>query len=266
MHKNRAQFLIIIALVLSVVLISITLLTYKTTTTVNIPSTNTEWYLTLNIEQDFPRVLAKALAKATSDPDTTNETASNVADDELDLWKQAFTVAYVLEDVTFNISPNVGTTLSSGHNRDVDITDIDAGSTSTKTYYIPDLLFSGYVLLRWQSPEAISAISASIRVNCKSSGLYGWNYTALVFLNVTILSISKKSDQYNITLLVMNERGPVEDLDKSNFLVNDNEPDIYIYGGGKYVLSFTTSSTTVDVTVKDNRGIYVYIKNVELEG
>jgi len=88
----------------------------------------------------------------------------------------------------------------------------------------------------------------------------------LVFLNVTILSISKKSDQYNITLLVMNERGPVEDLDKSNFLVNDNEPDIYIYGGGKYILSFTTSSTTVDVTVKDNRGIYVYIKNVELEG
>ena len=251
MHKNRAQFLIIIALVLSVVLISITLLTYKTTTTVNIPSTNTEWYLTLNIEQDFPRALAKALAEATSNPDTTNETASNVADDELDLWKQAFTVAYVLEDVTFNISPNTGTTLSSSHNRDVDI---------------PDLSFSGYVLLRWKSPEAISAISALIRVNCKSSGLYGWNYTALVFLNVTILSISKKSDQYNITLLVMNERGPVEDLDKSNFLVNDNEPDIYIYGGGKYILSFTTSSTTVDVTVKDNRGIYVYIKNVELEG
>ena len=262
MHKNRAQFLIIIALVLSVVLISITLLTYKTTTTVNIPSTNTEWYLTLNIEQDFPRALAKALAEATSNPNTANEIAS----DELDLWKQAFTAAYTLEDIILVISPNVGTTLSSGHNRDVDITDIDAGSTSTKTYYIPDLLFSGYVLLRWQSPEAISAISASIRVNCKSSGLYGWNYTTLVFLNVTILSISKKSDQYNITLLVMNERGPVEDLDKSNFLVNDNEPDIYIYGGGKYILSFTTSSTTVDVTVKDNRGIYVYIKNVELEG
>jgi len=262
LHKNRAQFLIIIALVLSVVLISITLLTYKTTTTVNIPSTNTEWYLTLNIEQDFPRALAKALAKATSNPNTANEIAS----DELDLWKQAFTVAYTLEDIILDISPNVGTTLSSGHNRDVDITDIDAGSTSTKTYYIPDLLFSGYVLLRWQSPEAISAISASIRVNCKSSGLYGWNYTALVFLNVTILSISKKSDQYNITLLVMNERGPVEDLDESNFLVNDNEPEIYIYGGGKYILSFTTSSTTVDVTVKDNRGIYVYINNVELEG
>jgi len=241
------------------------LLTYKTTTTINVPSTNTEWYLTLNIEQDFPRALALALAKATSSSSATNETASSTASDELDVWKQAFIAAYAIEDVTLNIKSNAGLTFSLGHDRNVGITDKVSGSTITKSYHIPDLTFSDYVFLRWKSPEAISAISASIRVNCKLSGLYGWNYTTLVFLNATVISISKSGSEYNVTLLVTNERGPIEGLGLDNFEVL-GIPTLYLYvfGGGKYILSFSTSAVTVDIKVIDDRGICVYIKDVEL--
>jgi len=253
--NGKAQFLVIVALTLSILLISITLVIYETTTLVEISPISDEWFITLDVEHDFPRALARALAVATSNSQATNETASSNASEVLETWRTAFLFAYATEGVKANVTRNSGFILA------------------------PGLTFHDYVILRWKSPKAISAISASLRVDCESAGLYGWNYTYVVYLNVTVLvdditmvEGEQNTPKYNVTLIVTNERGPVEDLDLSNFHVfetPENEisiENLYIFESGKYIVSFSTSSTTVNIMVVDNRGIRVYVNDIPLKG
>ena len=259
---DKAQFLVIVALTLSILLVSITLVIYETTTIIEVSPVGDEWFITLNVEHDFPRALARALAVATSNSQATNETASSDASKELETWRTAFLFAYATEGVKANITDNSGLILAPGHYRNVIMPD-----NSIATYYIPEVKFNNYVVLRWKFPEAISAISASLRVDCESEGLYGWNYTYVVYLNVTVVEIKQVDSQYNITLIVRNERGPVEDLDLGNFQVSEiseSDIDLYIFGSGKYIISFSTSLTKVDITVVDDRGVYVYVNDVPL--
>jgi len=280
--SDEAQFLVIVALTLSILLISITLVIYETTTLIEVSPESDEWFITLNVEHDFPRALARALAVATNAVATNNsldknEAANIYASEELEAWRTAFLFAYAAEGIKANIISSSGLILALEHDREVNFTVLSEEGTvidsTTIIRHIPNIIFDDYVILRWKFPEAISAISVSIHVDCESAGLYGWNYMYVVYLNVTVLNITvieraQDALEYNITLIVTNERGPVEDLDLDNFQISEvprEKTSLFIFGGGKYIVSFSASLTTVNITVVDNRGIHVYVNDIPLE-
>ena len=162
---------------------------------------------------------------------------------------------------------------------------------------LPEIYVYNLTKLYWYTPQAISAIEASLYVNSNSTQyqFYGWKTRVLVFLNATI-QLPIRSDSHSSTvsfnLLVFSEKGPVNDLTNSNVAVWYFDPTatggvfpwkktnvtLSYFGNGNYSVTFSpdfydkSNSQSANkkrdsfwnyyynftlVQVEDNRGIIV---------
>jgi len=138
--------------------------------------------------------------------------------------------------------------------------------------------------LYWYSVQSLSAISAHIEIDSPQAGLYGWNKTIIILLNVSIdldsiKPVGSGSNSYTTLNIYVNKEYniPVENLYEASFKVKYFDPnsnswveanisEVQNNGGGNYTLILqrrgggslpTDTQKALMVWVKDRRGIIV---------
>jgi len=272
--NRRGQLPIILALILSGILITSALLTYKVSVFPK-RAEQSEWvHVILNAEEDFHRILQAALANFTQEYIATgNMTGSQrKAEIKLETWKLAFTLGYSGLSLRLNLKSN-GVDVSPESSYKVSLT--YDGNATDKTVCVPGLSIAAghFFNCSWNSPCGISAAYASISLDIIKQGLYGWNSSSIIFLTLNITSIISDSslNETRIEFTCSDGQGCVNRLNKENVTihVNGSQVDLnrleYTGMGGYIALIGQTLNPpyTMTITVRDGRGIAV---RASLEG
>lgn len=117
----------------------------------------------------------------------------------------------------------------------------------------------------WNKTASFSTANAAFNLNITSIGLTGYKFTAVAFLNLTILNVNATTNEITITVKG-EDKTPVANLEKDNFQVEGlnitrvtsryDQDDILVY----IIKCPENIPTTVTVTVWDQRGIQVTAK------
>jgi len=196
-----------------------------------------EEYLTLigNIELNSRRLVELSLANYTNTPNQTNP---NILKNNLEKWQ-------------------------------TDLLRIYPGREIVLTHNSLGLNYS------WFLPKSFSTAKATFTLNIASIGLTGYNFTAVAFLNLTLLDALWYEDNNVGVRLTVKEEGPtlVTNLEEANFVlfqVNGTDRtfsfhryyDTKTYNSTVYELRYNAGSSkpsaiTVKITIVDLRGIKV---------
>ena|SRR3990170_2407726 len=245
LRERKGQFIIIAAMLLSIMIISVSTVIYGTVTYFR--HERWEEYLTIvdSVKTGSSNVLEISLAKYSQ---TQNST---VLRDNLNQWIRDVRKAYP------GFGVDLSYTLASG----------------VRSAYGVTLNYSLGLARTWNQAVSVTATNATFSINIASAGLTGYNFTAHTILKMNIRDAvwwSKSSKQYVIISVSVDREGPepIVNLQKSNF------PDVKLSGVSKtftttryysrtfnYFIydiridSITALPSSVEVTLLDNRGI-----------
>ena len=124
------------------------------------------------------------------------------------------------------------------------------------------LTSSGHQITQSSNATASTAwTTASFMLNIRSIGLEGYKFSVSTFLSIDARNDSSV-EGYNIRAVVMNDRGALTGLDKSNFIINGfSEPNavtpFYDAELDTLVYRIQFQGTAAEVQVTDHRGISV---------
>jgi hypothetical protein len=168
-RKRRAQVLIMVGVVLSLLILSVALSIYTTEVQYQEFQRNKYNSAILNFSDDFNRVLTGILAGATksynNSADITTPRASAMTN--FTNWVAAVENAYTL----YGLQNNLNSTFF--------FNNVSIGNTNRYTD-------NELVKMFWYAPNSISAISAGYTFNLTGRGLYGINSSQLIYLNTTV--------------------------------------------------------------------------------
>jgi len=236
-RDRRGQFVIIAVLMIAVMIISIGALMHRAVTYYR----HEPWeeYLALigNIELNSKRLVELSLANYSH---TLNQSILKI---NLERWKTDIQNIYVGRGVALNYE------------------------LANRSYNVDGIIINYFLGLNysWLKPKSFTAANATFTLNITSIGLTGYKFTALAFLNLTILNV--KANNINVTVKV-EDKIPVAGLGKENFQVKFGNTTISIVSvksryDSKEALIYIIecaqdiSSTPVTVEVSDLRGIKV---------
>ena len=243
LRERKGQFIIIAAMLLSIMIISVSTVIYGTVTYFR--HERWEEYLTIvdSVKTGSSNVLEISLAKYSQ--------TSTVLQDNLNQWIRDVRKAYP------GFGVDLSYTLASG----------------VRSAYGVTLNYSLGLARTWNQAVSVTATNATFSINIASAGLTGYNFTAHTILKMNIRDAvwwSKSSKQYVIISVSVDREGPepIVNLQKSNF------PDVKLSGVSKtftttryysrtfnYFIydiridSITALPSSVEVTLLDNRGI-----------
>ncbi|MEM0259522.1 MAG: hypothetical protein QW314_06700 [Thermoproteota archaeon] len=269
--NTRGQIIIIISLFFTIVILTVAVLAY-----ISLSKTQTLSYypykeVVESISTDFNNALTKILALTTqiynqsAEIDSPRRNASQL----FTFWYQAAQKTYSSKGLNLNTS--------------FDVVKLQP-SKNLWGVNLPALYVYNLTKLYWYTPQAISAIEASLYINSAQLQLYGWKTRALIFLNTTIqLPIKNDNTAVYFNLIVLSEKGPVNDLTNSNVMVWYFDPTVAsgvfpwkrasvtlsYFGNGNYSVTFIPNFYNKNkqnsfwnyyynfilVQVVDNRGI-----------
>jgi hypothetical protein len=234
--QKRGQFVIIAVLMIAMMIISIGALMHRAVTYYK----HEPWeeYLTLvgNIELNSRRLVELSLANYTH---TLNQA---ILKTNLEKWQTDVLRIYLGREIALDY------TLASGTNYNYSL-----GLTRD-----------------WNKKASFSAAEASFSLNITSIGLTGYNFTAIAFLNLTIISVNTNTSEITVTVKG-EDRIPIPALKKDNFQVveptnititsvtpryDDKEILVYIIKCNGTI----PASVSVIMKVWDSRGIQVTAK------
>jgi len=276
--NHKGQIIIIISLFFAIAILAVAVLAYMTLSKTQTLSYYPYKEIVESINTDFYNALTKILAITTQ---IYNQTAE--IDSPRRNASQLFTFWYKAAQRTYS---SKGLNISTSFDR--------VKLQSSKNIWgvsLPEIYVCNLTKLYWYAPQAISAIEASLYVNSAQYQFYGWKTKVLIFLNATIqlpIRSDSRSSAVSFNLLVFSERGPVNDLTKSNVAVWYFDPTatagvfpwkkanvtLSYFGNGNYSVTFSpdfydkSNSQGVNnfwnyyynftlVQVEDNRGIMV---------
>ncbi|MGC8578328.1 MAG: hypothetical protein ACP5M7_10105, partial [Thermoproteota archaeon] len=269
----KGQVIIIISLFFAIAILAVAVLAYM-----SLSKTQTLFYypykeIVESISTDFYNALTNILAITTQIYNQTAEIDSprRNASQLFTFWYQAVQRTYSSRGLNINTSFDTVKLQSSKNVWGVNL---------------PELYVYNLTKLYWYAPQAISAVEASLYINSAQYQFYGWKTKVLVFLNATIQLPTIKNDGSTVSfnLIVLNERGPVNDLTNSSVVVWYFDPTVTAntfpwkkanitlsyFGNGNYSITFSPDLYQksdsrfwnyyykfILVQVKDNRGIIV---------
>ena len=248
LRERKGQFIIIAALLLSIMIISVSTVIYGTVTYFR--HERWEEYVTIidSVKTGSSNVLEISLANYAQ---TLNST---ILRDNLNQWIRDVRKAY----------PGFGVDLSY------------TLATGVRSAYGVSLNYSLGLARTWNQQVSFSGANATFNINIASAGLTGYNFTTHAFLKMNIrdtIWYSKDSKQYVVIYLSVDKDGPepIINLQKSNFV------EVKLSGSSKtftmkryyssaysyFIYEIQTSvgsapppgPTSVEVTMQDTRGI-----------
>ncbi|MBS7621159.1 hypothetical protein KEJ32_03470 [Candidatus Bathyarchaeota archaeon] len=235
MCDRRGQFVIIAVLMIAVMIISIGALMHRAVTYYR----HEPWeeYLALigNVELNSKRLVELSLANYTH---TLNQ---NILKNNLEKWETDALKIYHGRGVRINYELA---------NRSYNI-------YGTNVNYMFGLNYS------WYKQKSFSVANATFSLNLTSIGLSGYKFTAVAFLNLTIISINV--NRINVTVKA-EDKVPVFGLGKDNFqvIMASNNATIQILS----VESFYDDRETLVYVIKCNQDIStaIYVKLCDSRG
>jgi hypothetical protein len=256
--ERKGQFIIIAAMLLSIMIISVSTVIYGTVTYYR--QERWEEYVTIvdSIKTASCNLLQIGLANYTQ---TLNP---NVSRDYLNRW---------IRDVR-NAYPGYG----------VDVNYALASGLYSAYGVAPPMNYSLGFARKWNVATSYSASNATVSINIASVGLTGYNFSSNVFLKMSIRDVvwyTGAGNWYVVVYLSVDKEGlePVISLQASNFvnvkLGGVQQPNFAMkrYYSSKYtcfiyeikVSSITSLPSSANVTLVDNRGIKTvsYTSNVQ---
>src|SRR5579875_2866689 len=170
-RRRRAQVLIIVGVVLSLLILSVAIPLYAGSLQFNQFDQSTYNSAVLNISDDFNRVLTNILAGATLSFNSTADisTPRAWANTNFTDWVAAMQSTYSTSGIQSEFFP---TNVSIG------------GGIETN---------DSLVKLFWYAPTAVSMISAGYKLNLTGQGLYGVSSNSTVLLQTTLVNSTQSS-------------------------------------------------------------------------
>jgi len=251
---KKGQFIIIAALLLSIMIIAISTVIYGTVTYYR--QERWEEYVTIvdSIKTASCNLLQVGLANYTQ---TLNQA---VLRDYFNLWMRDVRKAY----------PGFGVDLSYSL------------ASGIRSAYGVSLNYSLGLNRTWNQRVSFSASDATVNIDVASVGLAGYNFSSHVFLKMSIRDAAwyyQESKRYVIMNVTAEREGPepVVSLKASNFAVKlSGTPQPFTvkhYYGFKYncfvyeirVSSITSLPSSIEITLQDSRGIKTvsYTTNIQ---
>ncbi|MGC9201741.1 MAG: hypothetical protein ACP5HX_03695 [Thermoproteota archaeon] len=214
--NHRGQIIIIISLFFAIAILMVAVLAYMTLSKTQTFSYYPYKEIVESISTDFYNALTKILATTTQ---IYNQTAE--IDSPRRNASQLFTFWYQAAQRTYSSKGlNISTSFDKVRLQP---------SKNILGVSLPELYVYNLTKLYWYAPQAISAIEASLYINSAQYQFYGWKTRVLVFLNATIhlpIISDSKNKVVSFNLLVFSEKGPVNDLTKSNVVVWYFDPTV----------------------------------------
>jgi len=261
--KKRGQMIVIAALLMAILLVSLLPITYMATTHYRFMRYKSVKEITANIASEFRRGLEAILATSTHIYNKTFylEPGRIVAKKLFNRWVMTLLKAYSGVGIQVNVSSG------------------DILLQPAKDGY-PEIRIEEGEIMKcfWYFPRAISAIYATMSLNLTEYGLYGWNISRLVLLNLTIntdqmrIDYSKDMGWFNMTLLKEYQE-PVNDLAEGTLIVRYYDENVNNWkiadiinityrGAGDYTIFFKYPHDDnrykhLEVMIVDTRGIMV---------
>lgn len=261
--KKRGQMIVIAALLMAILLVSLLPITYMATTHYRFMRYKSVKEITANIASEFQRGLEAILATSTHIYNKTFylEPGRIVAKKLFNRWIMTLLKAYSGVGIQVNVSYG------------------DILLQPAKDGYPEVRIEEGEIMkCFWYFPRAISAIYATMSLNLTEYGLYGWNISRLVLLNLTIntdqigVDYSKDIAWFNITLLKEYQE-PVNDLAEGILIVRYYDKNVNNWkiadiinityrGAGDYTIFFKYPHDDdrykyLEIMIVDTRGIMV---------
>ncbi|MEM1547052.1 MAG: hypothetical protein QXP91_11445 [Candidatus Methanomethylicia archaeon] len=214
--NSKAQFIVVASLLIGIIVTSLAVSLYLTSTQYQEFRYKASKEVILNIDKDFKRTLTRILASATNEYNTTADFNPPRAHayEKLSYWYQALSQSY----------PDAGLQLD----LIVKPRKLQEKKTLPNGVEIPERKVENLIKCYWFYPQSISAIYAELAVNLTSHGLYGYVSEGYAALNVTIYtntieSKKIKNEWYtSFTFHVEKEYGePVTTLSKENYNFKD---------------------------------------------
>jgi len=248
-RERKGQFIIIAALLLSIMIIAISTVIYGTVTYYR--QERWEEYVTIvdSIKTASCNLLQVGLANYTQ---TLNQ---SVLRDYFNLWMRDVRKAY----------PGFGVDLSYSL------------ASGIRSAYGVNINYNLGLNRTWNQQVSFSASDATVNIDIASVGLTGYNFSSHVFLKMNIrdakwyYKAAQASDRYVLIYVSVDKEGPepVINLQKSNFVPVklDGVPQPFsmkryyeskTYGCFIYEIrinSVATQPTSAEVTLQDTRGI-----------
>jgi len=253
-REKKGQFIIIAALLLSIMIISISTVIYGTVTYYR--QERWEEYVTIvdSIKTASCNLLQVGLANYTQ---TLNQ---SVLRDYFNLWMRDVRKAY----------PGFGVDLSYSL------------ASGIRSAYGVNLDYSLGLARTWNQKVSFSASDATVNIDIASVGLKGYNFSSHVLLKMNIRDAvwySKESKRYVLIYISVDKEGPeaMINLQKSNFGVKLSGATqafsmkrYYSRTYGYFIYEIQISSidalpSSVEVTLQDTRGIKTvsYTTNIQ---
>ncbi|MEM2709678.1 MAG: hypothetical protein QW534_08540 [Candidatus Methanomethylicia archaeon] len=214
--NSKAQFIVVASLLIGIIVTSLAVSLYLTSTQYQEFRYKASKEVILNIDKDFKRTLTRILASATNEYNTTADFNPPRAHayEKLSYWYQALSQSY----------PDAGLQLD----LIVKPRKLQEKKTLPNGVEIPERKVENLIKCYWFYPQSISAIYAELAVNLTSHGLYGYVSEGYVALNVTIYTNTIESKHEggkwytSFTFHVEKEYGePVTTLSKENYNFKD---------------------------------------------
>ncbi len=244
-RERKGQFIIIAAMLLSIMIVSVSTVIYGTVTYYR--QERWEEYVTIvdSIRTASSNLLQVGLANYAQ---TSNST---ILRDYFNLWIRDVRSAYP------GFGVDVGYALANG----------------VRSAYGVSLNYSMGLALRWNQATSYAASNATVSIDVASVGLTGYNFSSHVFLKMSIRDAvwySKSSKRYVIIYLSVDKDGPepVVNLQASNFPVVKLSGVTQSFTVKRYyssiyscfiyeikISSISSLPSSANVTLVDNRGI-----------
>ena len=256
---KQGQFIIIAALIITIMIVAIGVTMYGTVTYFR----HERWddYLSVidNVEMSSRRLMEMSLANSTETCFEEGVPDRSIINDIFNQWKIDLSVGLAGSGVAVDFL-NTSQLLSPPR---------VVGET-----YIPERRVYNFMKCYWYYPVSISSIYADFSINLSRAGLHGYRNPMLIYLSIEldISYLAEGPPQISELLVkVTRENGfPIMDLAKENFIVYRFDPSIEDWTTanistvklslGGYRLIFENSIEQpyykwLIVAVKDNRGI-----------
>jgi len=259
-RAKKGQFIIISALLIAIMIISVSAIMYGTLTYFR----HERWedYLSVidQIKTSSQRLMEISLANFTKGSFERGIVNRSIVNSFLDEWRSALRKSFLGYGVSINF---------------VNSSQILSPPTVVGGIYIPERRVYDFVKCYWYYPNSISSFYMNIALNLTSFGLYGYQTSILVYLaaqvNMTYLSMAVEQID-NLEVTVTKEyQTPVSSLEPNNFAVYRYDPvssnwttvtisKVVYQLNGTYTLTFAESIPKpyykwLLVVVKDKRGI-----------
>jgi len=261
----KGQLPIVFSVVLSLLIITAALLTYRVAV-LHRKIPGRRWMdMTLNIEHDFKNVLAASLANFTQEYMATGNLsmAKAAAERILNSWRLAITLGYGSLSAEVGLESH-GALLIPSSLYTLIINGKPYGVNASEVVIEPGEYFNA----SWDSPYAFSAAYAVVSLNTVSEYLMGWNHSSevMLVLNITGIVVDDIANTTTINFTAFNERSWDDGITLSAITIIFNSSEIprsimnleYL-GLGCYKLTIEEALDpfSIHVIVTDNRNITV---------